>query len=180
MKTTDSEEALALKTRSQSGHVTARARRGVRSIAIFEAIKGLLVLLVGFGLLHFLHHDIQSTAEELVRHSHLNPARHYPQIFLEAMRHTDDSRLWFLASMAFVYSGARLIEAWGLWHIRTWAEWFAIVSGGIYVPIEIYEIVKRLTVLRVIVLAVNAFIVIYLIRLRWARSSSEGGERPIR
>ena len=69
---------------------------------------------------------------------------------------------------AFVYSAARLVEAWDLWHIRMWAQWFAIVSGAICLPIEIFEIVKRVTVLRVIVLGVNAFIVIYLIYIRWA------------
>jgi uncharacterized membrane protein (DUF2068 family) len=149
----------------------AQSERGVRSIAIFEAFKGAVVLLVGFGLLHFLHHDIQSAAEELVRHSHLNPAHHYPHIFIEAARHTDDSRLWFLASLAFIYSAARLVEAWGLWRLRTWAQWFAIVSGGIYVPIEVVEIINRTTPLRVMVLAINAFIVIYLVRVRWKRES---------
>ena len=160
------------------GGAPAKVGRGIRSIAAFEALKGLLVLLVGFGLLHFLHHDIQSTAEELVRHSHLNPARHYPQIFIEAAKHTDDSRLWFLACLAFIYSAARLIEAWGLWRLRRWAQWFAIGSGGFYVPIEVVEIVKRITVLRVIVLAVNCFIVIYLIYVRWtSRSVGQGSER---
>jgi uncharacterized membrane protein (DUF2068 family) len=163
--------------KAHSDSVTAKAERGVRSIAIFEACKGLLVLLVGFGLLHFLHRDLQSTAEELVRHSHLNPARHYPQIFIEAARHTDDSRLWFLSSMAFIYSAARLVEAWGLWRLRAWAEWFAIISGGIYVPIEIFELAKRVTAVRLIVLAVNAFIVIYLAYVRWTRNS---GRQSIR
>jgi len=147
--------------------VAARAERGVRAIAIFEACKGVVVLIGGFGLLHFLHHDIQSTAEELVRHSHLNPARHYPRIFIEAAKRTNDSRLWFLASMAFIYSSARLVEAWGLWRLKSWAQWFAIVSGAIYIPIEVVEIIKRVTVLRVLVLAVNIFIVIYLIYVRW-------------
>jgi len=147
--------------------VSSRAERGVRTIAIFEACKGVVVLLAGFGLLHFLHHDIQSAAEDLVRHSHLNPARHYPQIFVEAAKRTNDSRLWFLASMAFIYSSARLVEAWGLWRLKWWAEWFAILSGAIYIPIEVVEIIKRVTVLRVTVLAVNLFIVIYLIYVRW-------------
>ena len=147
--------------------MSSRAERGVRTIAIFEACKGVVVLLAGFGLLHFLHHDIQSAAEDLVRHSHLNPARHYPQIFVEAAKRTNDSRLWFLASMAFIYSSARLVEAWGLWRLKWWAEWFAILSGAIYIPIEVVEIIKRVTVLRVTVLAVNLFIVIYLIYVRW-------------
>jgi len=103
----------------------------------------------------------------LVRHSHLNPARHYPRIFIEAAKRTNDSRLWFLASMAFIYSSARLVEAWGLWRLKSWAQWFAIVSGAIYIPIEVVEIIKRVTVLRVLVLAVNIFIVIYLIYVRW-------------
>jgi uncharacterized membrane protein (DUF2068 family) len=148
---------------------SARSVNGVRAIAIFEAFKGVVILLVGFGLLHFLHHDIQSIAEELVRHSHLNPAHHYPQIFIEAAKRTDDSRVWFLAITAFIYSAARLVEAWGLWHLKSWAQWFAIVSGGIYIPIEVAEIIKRITVLRIGVLAVNAFIVIYLIYIRWSK-----------
>ena len=150
-----------------------QTKHGIRSIAIFEALKGVLVLLVGFGLLYFLHHNIQSTAEELVRHSHLNAARQYPHIFIEAAKHTDDSRLWFLASLAFIYSSARLMEAWGLWHLKTWAQWFAIVSGAIYIPIEVVELFRRITMLRIIVLAINLFIVIFLIYVRWVRAEPE-------
>jgi uncharacterized membrane protein (DUF2068 family) len=107
---------------------------GVRLIAVFEAAKGALVLIVGFGLLRLVHHDTQAAAEALVRHMHLNPARHYPRIFIEAAAHASDSRLKGLAAFAFLYSAVRGVEAYGLWRLRTWAEWFAIVSGSIYVP----------------------------------------------
>ena len=66
--------------------------RGVRSIAAFEASKGILVLLVGFGLLHLVHHDLQTIAEKLVRLGHLNPARHYPRVFIDAASRTSDAR----------------------------------------------------------------------------------------
>jgi uncharacterized membrane protein (DUF2068 family) len=158
-------------------HAAAKAR-GIRTVAMFEASKGLVVLLVGLGLLHFIHRDLQSAAEELVRLSHLNPARHYPHIFIEAARNVSDARLWFMASMAFAYSTARLVEAWGLWHLKKWAQWFAIISGGIYVPIEIFEIVRRVTVLRVAVLTVNVFIVAYLIYIRWSSRSSAVEPEP--
>ncbi|RYG83545.1 DUF2127 domain-containing protein, partial [bacterium] len=39
-----------------------RIRRAVRTVAVFEAAKGLLVLLAGFGLLRLLHHDVQAEA----------------------------------------------------------------------------------------------------------------------
>ncbi len=140
---------------------------GVRSIAVFEALKGLVVLLAGFGLLHFVHRDLQSTAEEWVRHSHLNPAHHYPRIFIEAARRASSSRIRFLASMAFLYSAVRLLEAYGLWYLKAWAEWFAIISGSIYVPIEMYELAKHATVVRATVLIVNIAIVFYLVYVRW-------------
>jgi len=144
---------------------------GVRSIAIFEALKGLAVLLAGFGLLHFVHRDLQSAAEELVRHSHLNPAHHYPRIFIEAASRASSSRIRFLAALAFLYSTARFVEAYGLWYLKAWAEWFAIVSGSIYVPIEIFELAKHATVVRATVLIVNLAIVVYLVYIRWTNSS---------
>jgi len=140
---------------------------GVRSVAVFEALKGLVVLLAGFGLLHFVHRDLQSAAEELVRHSHLNPAHHYPRIFIEAASRASSSRIRFLASMAFLYSAVRFVEAYGLWYLKAWAEWFAIISGSIYVPIELYELAKHATMVRATVLIVNLAIVIYLVYVRW-------------
>ena len=140
--------------------------RGVRLIAVFEALKGTLVLIAGFGLLSLVHHDLQATAERLVRQSHLNPARHYPRIFIEAASHTSDSRLRTLAALAFLYAVIRLIEAYGLWRMRVWAEWFAIIAGSIYLPLEVYEIFKRVTWTRAIVLLINLFIVAYLARVR--------------
>jgi uncharacterized membrane protein (DUF2068 family) len=140
--------------------------RGVRVVAVFEALKGALVLSAGLGLLSLVHHDLQATAERLVRHSHLNPARHYPRIFLEAASHTSDSRLRALAALAFLYAALRLTEAYGLWHTRLWAEWFAIIAGSVYLPLEVYEILRRATWMRAIVLLTNLFIVVYLLRVR--------------
>jgi uncharacterized membrane protein (DUF2068 family) len=61
----------------------------------------------------------------------------------------------------------RFIEAYGLWSIRAWAEWFAIVSGGVYLPAELYELIQRPTAVKAVVLIVNIAIVAYLIYFRW-------------
>jgi len=133
---------------------------------MFEALKGLIVLVAGFGLFALMHHDVQAIAERLVRYSHLNPARRYPQIFIQAASHMDDSRLRFLAVFAFIYASGRLVEAYGLWLMRTWAEWLAIFSGAIYVPIEVYRLFRRATFLGAVVLLINTFIVVYLVYIR--------------
>jgi uncharacterized membrane protein (DUF2068 family) len=141
---------------------------GIRAVAVFEAAKGTVVIAAGLGLLSLLHRDAQHAAETIVRHLHLNPARHYPRVFIEAAARTTSSRLWLLAAGAFAYSAVRFIEAYGLWRLRPWAEWFAILSGGLYLPVEIYELVRHPTPLRAAILLGNAAIVGYLIHVRLA------------
>ena len=149
---------------------------GVRAVAVFEALKGTLVLLAGFGLLALVHRDLEDLAERLVRHSHLDPASHYPRVFVEAAAHTSDSRLRTLAALAFAYSVVRFVEAYGLWHMRAWAEWFAILSGCIYLPIELYELLEQPTHLRGLVLFFNAVIVAYLLYVRLSRTGRAAEE----
>ena len=136
--------------------------RGLRVVAVFEGAKGGLVLVTGFGLLAFIHRDLHSAAEEIVRHLHLNPARHYPRIFLDAAYRVTDNQLWLLAFSAFLYAVIRLIEAFGLWRRKLWAAWFGVLSGGVYLPVELYEVVRRLSWARLAVLSVNLAIVAYL------------------
>ena len=149
----------------------------VRAVALFEAAKGTLVLLTGFGALSLIHHDAQRIAEQLVGHLHLNPAKHYPRIFIDTAANLTDVRLWRLATLAAMYGLIRFVEAYGLWLGRRWAEWFAAVSGGIYIPFEIYELLQRATWLAVGALVVNVLIVGLMIhtllRVQSADRSSE-------
>lgn len=131
----------------------------VRAVALFEAAKGTLVLLTGFGALSLIHHDAQRFAEQLVGHLHLNPAKHYPRIFIDTAAHLTDARLWMLATLAATYGLVRFVEAYGLWHGRRWAEWFAAVSGGIYIPFELYELFQGINWLSLGALVANVLIV---------------------
>ena len=67
---------------------------------------------------------------------------------------------------AAAYSIVRFVEAYGLWRERTWAEWFALISGALYVPFEVYELVRRPTLIHVAVLLINLAVVFYMLYLR--------------
>src|SRR5947207_11079087 len=136
-------EAQKHTTEPPPKRVVVEIAAGVRAVAFFEALKGTLVLVAGFGLLSLVHRDLEDLAERLVQHSHLNPASHYPRVFIEAAARTSDARLRTLAALAFAYSCVRFVEAYGLWKMRAWAEWFAIISGGLYLPVELYELIER-------------------------------------
>jgi uncharacterized membrane protein (DUF2068 family) len=72
-----------------------------------------------------------------------------------------------VAIVAGVYCFMRFIEAYGLWRGRAWAEWFALISGAIYLPLEIYELTRHATPIRWGVFLVNVLIVAYMGWLRW-------------
>jgi uncharacterized membrane protein (DUF2068 family) len=139
---------------------------GIKTVALFEAFKGIIVIITGFALLHFIHGDLQAFAENIVRHLHMNPARHYPHILLDAVSKITDSRIRTLALFSFIYSLIRFIEAYGLWNLKAWAEWFAILSGGIYIPMEIAGLIHHITPLKVCIFIINLLIVMYLIYVR--------------
>ncbi len=136
---------------------------GLRAIAVLEATKGVLVLLAGAGLLALLHQDIQALAENVVLFLHLNPSHHYPGVFLKLASQLTDTRLWLLAGGSLCYAALRLAEAYGLWHERRWAEWFGAISGGVYIPVELYTAAHHFTLLHLIVILVNVAIVVFLI-----------------
>ncbi|HEX9452422.1 MAG TPA: DUF2127 domain-containing protein [Burkholderiales bacterium] len=136
---------------------------GLRAVAVYEAAKGALVFIAGFGLLSLMQHDMQHFAEQLIAHLHLNPAKGYPRIFIDAATNVTNTRLWLLAGFALVYALVRWVEAIGLWLGKRWAEWFAVASGAIYVPAEVYGLVRGVTWTKILLLAVNACIVAYLI-----------------
>lgn len=135
---------------------------GVRVIAVLEAAKGGLVVLAGFGLFALIHRNVQAMADAMVERFHLNPAGRYPSIFLEAAGAVTDARLWLIAVGAVAYAVVRFVEAYGLWRHRRWAEWFAALSGAVYMPLEVYELAHGVTWSKVATLLVNAVIVGYM------------------
>lgn len=133
--------------------------RAVRAVALIEAAKGVLVLAAASGLLLFVHEDLNSLAAELVRHMHLNPASRYPHIFLDVVADLPQPGLLWLAAGAAAYAFLRLVEAYGLYYTRAWAEWLAALSGGLYIPFEITEIARKPSLLGAIILVINLGVV---------------------
>ncbi|MCE1239223.1 MAG: DUF2127 domain-containing protein [Azonexaceae bacterium] len=149
-------------------------RRSIRSVAAFEAAKGILVLLAASGLLLLVHRDLHALAAALIEHAHLNPAAKYPGIFLDAVDHFQDLRLRWLAAGAAAYSTLRFVEAWGLWHDRRWAEILAAASGTIYLPFELANLMRGFSWLSLGALLVNlAIVVLMLLALRQRRRISQ-------
>src|SRR5215475_5626644 len=133
----------------------------LRGVAMFEAAKGIVVLLLGLGLLRLVHKNLDTFAEQLIRFLHASPGGRLSNLFVEAAGKTTDKGLWALAAAAMIYSLVRFAEAYGLWHEREWAEWFALLSGAMYLPGELYSLLHHASWLKWSMLVANAVVVLF-------------------
>jgi len=70
----------------------------------------------------------------------------------------------------FLYAGLFLTEGMGLLLRKHWAEYFTIITTGAFIPLEIYEVARHFTVVKVVVTVINVLIVWYLVARVRSRS----------
>jgi uncharacterized membrane protein (DUF2068 family) len=133
---------------------------GLKAIAGFEAAKGVVVLLLGAGV-YGLHH--------VAHHLGVEHSREYAGVFVELFNSLGDRDILYVALLAFFYSVLRFVEAYGLWKEKSWAEWFAIFSGAIYLPFEVMKLMEGFAWWKVLITAVNIAVVAYLIYFKSRR-----------
>ena len=146
-----------------SPHAHHRQRRVLQAVAAVEFCKGVFVVLMGICALLLLHKDAWLYAESLLAVLHINTDRHFAQVFLDFADNVTDARLWAAARIAFAYAALRFTEAYGLWRCRTWAEWVALVSGTLLLPLEVRELFRGVTLIRCGLLVGNIAIVLYML-----------------
>ncbi len=159
-----------------------RQRRVLRAVASLECAKGIFVMLMGLCALALVHQDVWSIAETLLAVFHVNTDRQSAQVFLDFADNITDARLWAAARIAFAYSALRFTEAYGLWNERTWAEWVALVSGALLIPLEVRELLRGITVLRCTLfvgnLAVVGFMLYVIVANRRERKNAAALSSP--
>jgi uncharacterized membrane protein (DUF2068 family) len=142
---------------------------GLRGIALFEACKGLLAIMLAVWLLSLLHKDIQDVAEHILHVLHrifrLNPDGHVARAIIRGARRVTPGNLHLWIGGTILYATVRFVEATGLWLEKQWAEWFALISGCLYLPIEIFELAHHPTPIKWVIFATNLVIVAYLVWL---------------
>lgn len=140
---------------------------GLRAIATFETLKGLIALLALLAVIDLIHRDVRALAAHWIAVFDLEPNAHLTSVLLEYADKLPQADVQALAMVAVAYAALRFVEAWGLWHDMLWAEYLGAASGGIYVPFELYELIEQPGWTTAVVLAVNVFIVGYLVLHLW-------------
>lgn len=80
----------------------------------------------------------------------------------EALGLSETALMW-IAIALLAYCGLQFAEAYGLWRMRRWGEYLAVVATSVFLPLEIYELTQRITVLKLGALLVNVAAIVWLL-----------------
>ena len=131
-------------------------------IGVFKLLKGISLLILGFGLLHLLHRDVAAVAEHWIEVLRVDPDNRYIHRFLLRIFNVTPKQLKELSAGTFIYAAIFLTEGTGLLARKHWAEYLTLISTALFIPLEVYEIYRHFTVMKLAVTFVNALIVWYL------------------
>jgi uncharacterized membrane protein (DUF2068 family) len=149
----------------KAGRTTATAAtpRGLRLIAAFKLFKGLVLFAVGIGAAKLLHKDMAFEVERWADVFRVDPNNFYIHRVLERFSILDNRQLQELSVGTFFYSTLLLTEGTGLLLGKRWAEFFTIIATSSFVPLEVYELTKRVSPAKLIVVLLNLGVVAYLV-----------------
>jgi len=134
---------------------------GLHVIALLEASKAALALLAATGLEILGPQPLRDAVNALIRRFSLDPDHGTLPSLLNAI---SPDAVHLAAAAMIGYGLLHLVEAWGLWKAKAWASWLGCLTASIYLPFDIYAIVRHPGWASWTVLAINLIVVYVLAR----------------
>jgi uncharacterized membrane protein (DUF2068 family) len=138
--------------------------RLLRMIAVFKFLKAAMLIALGIGAFRLLHRDIGSLLEHWTEVLGVDPDNRFVDAVLSKLSDLRPEQIGKLGLGSFLYAGLFLAEGTGLWLQKRWGEWLTVIITGSLVPVELYEIYRHPSAVKVAVLVVNLGILGYLIQ----------------
>ncbi|MDT0542663.1 MULTISPECIES: DUF2127 domain-containing protein [Streptomyces] len=144
----------------------------MRFIAAERFLRGLFVLLAAVAVYRFsnsraavrrLFQENLTVFRPVARHFHYD-LDHSPVV--DTIRKTFEYRhstLVIVAAALAAYAAIELVEGVGLWLLKRWAEYLAVVATAAFLPLEIYELTEKVSWLKIATLVINILAVLYIL-----------------
>lgn len=146
--------------------MTARRRRPLllRLIAAERTIRGAALIAAGIYLFQHVGSDFGRIADRWMRRIELDPRTPFLHRIVQSLHRLTPNEVKIFAVAALAYGALELVEGVGLWLDRLWAEYLTVIATSLLVPLEVYELVRKPSLLKAAGLVVNVLIVLYLAR----------------
>jgi uncharacterized membrane protein (DUF2068 family) len=149
-----------------------RAAFILRALAIERWIRGLVVILLGVAVLklrstrvsikELVDRDLESL-KPFFRQIHFNVSDSATVHSVMKLLDAKPSTLNLIGGGLLGYGTLQIVEGLGLWSLRRWGEYVAVVGTTLFIPLEVYELTESVSWLKIAALAVNVLAVFYLV-----------------
>ncbi len=136
---------------------------GFRIIGVYKLVTAGLSLALAFGMFRFFKADVHASLELLLHFLRLDPDNALIHAVVERLAGLDRGRLLWIETGTIGYAILHIIEGIGILRGKRWGGLLIILATGSLIPLECYEILRRQSLVRIVALALNLGIVIYLI-----------------
>jgi uncharacterized membrane protein (DUF2068 family) len=75
----------------------------------------------------------------------------------------ESKTLLYVAIGLLTYGVLQVVEGLGLWMLKRWGEYLAVVATSLGLPVEVYELGEKISWLRIATLVINVAAVLYLL-----------------
>ena len=164
MESPDDQAANRLKTPRSDRSRCAPVSLGLRTVAVIELAKGTIVLLLACGVVYLIRES--DTAGGLLRLSPIDEDGRLSILFTDLASRATYGSLRVLAVGALAYAAMRSAAAYGLWRGRQWARTFEIWCTALYLPPELYWLLRHPSWLRCGLLVANVVTLLFFLTLR--------------
>jgi len=141
---------------------TAKNSRVLYLIAIFKLFKALVLFAIAIGALRLLHGGANNEIYRWANAFRVDPENRYLQRLLARSSMLDEKTFKELSVGTFFYSALFFTEGMGLLLRRHWAEYFTIIVTSSFMPLEIYELIRRASFAKWAILLLNVAVIAYL------------------
>ena len=131
----------------------------LRALAVERWVRGAIILLLGIAVLQL--ESTQVSIKELFDRDlhllkpffdqiHFNVSDSGTMRSVENALNASPTTLNLVAAFLIFYGVLQLVEGLGLWLLKRWGEYFAVVATSLFIPLEVYELTEKITWLRVV------------------------------
>jgi uncharacterized membrane protein (DUF2068 family) len=144
----------------------------LRVLALERGIRGLLLVALAYGIhrlegsqdsLQRVFDDYLPRLRPIAEHAGVDLQSTGPVRLIEKALAADPHTLTLVSLGVLAYGALELLEAVGLWLMKRWGEYVAVIGTAVFVPLEVYELLEKVTWLRVGALVLNLFAVVYIV-----------------
>ena len=144
----------------------------LRALAIERWVRGVILVLLAAAVFRFestrvsikelFERDLKAL-RPFFRQIHFNISDSATINSIQNVLNAKQSTLTVIGLGILFYGLLQIVEGIGLWSLKRWGEYVAVVGTTLFIPLEVYEIVEKATWLKVAVLIVNLIAVFYLL-----------------